>query len=429
MSFTRFMKILVALLTLSATLACGLFTPASPQPAATLNALYTAAAETLISMSTQGAVTLTAQSSLTPTLSISAASPTAFETYTPVPPLQPVTRCDAAAFVTDVTYPDGSIIGRGATFTKIWRIKNVGTCTWTTSYALVYSNGEKFGASSAISMPASIGPGETVNLPIELVAPKSEGRYIGNWLLRNASGVLFGVGVSGNSNLYVDIHVSGYTVTGYDFAANYCDADWKNSSKNLPCPGSEGDNRGFVMVLDAPKMEDGKTRGKGLLTYPEKSNNGLITGKYPGIKIKTGDHFETYINCEYHANDCDMIFKLEYQIGNGTIKSLGQWHEVYEGKYYPINIDLSAFNGEKVKFILSVFANGSSHEDFGLWIQPRIARQSSQPATATPTITLSPTMTATATLHTTATPTATSTFTATPTETATETPTETPSGP
>jgi hypothetical protein len=422
MLFTRFKKTVVILSALTTTLACGLFTPSTPQPAATLNALYTAAAETLIAMSTQGATTLTAQPSPTGTLSIPTSSPVVFETFTSVPPIQPVVKCDAAAFVTDVTYPDGSTIGRGSTFTKIWRIKNVGTCTWTTSYSLVFVDGEKFSAQNAVSMPASIGPGQTVDLPIGLLAPNKDGRYKGYWMLRNASGVLFGVGTSGNSSIYVDINVSGYTVTGYDFVANFCDADWENDEKNLPCPGSDGENRGFVRVFNAPKMEDGKSRGRGLLTHPERTTNGLITGQYPAVTIKTGDHFQAFINCQNEANDCDVIFKLEYQIGNGTVKSLGQWREVYEGKYYPVNIDLSTLNGEKVKFILSAFANGSSWEDYALWIEPRITRQSAQPATATSTTTPSPTMTATST----ATPTATATSTNTPTATPTETPTETP---
>jgi hypothetical protein len=80
-----------------------------------------------------------------------------------------------------------------------------------------------------------------------------------------------------------------------------------------------------------------------------------------------------------------------------------------------VTIDLSSLSGEKVKFILSVLANGSAHEDFALWVNPRITRQSSQP----PTLTFTP-QPATQT----ATPTA--TFTATATSTATSTPTETP---
>ena len=125
-----------------------------------------------------------------------------------------------------------------------------------------------------------------------------------------------------------------------------------------------------------------------------------------------------------------MIFRLQYQIGNGSVRTLGQWREVYEGQSYPINIDLSTLNGERVKFILSVLANGSSHEDYAIWVNPRITRQSSQPATATFTSLLPrvipPTATFTFTPTITFTPTATPTVTLTPTQTATATLTLTP---
>jgi len=431
MPFIRFKKILILLLTLGTILACGPFTANSPQPAATLNALYTAAAETLGAMSTQGAITAAALSP-TATLSLptSTSSPVALDTITPVPPLQTVAKCDAASFISDVTYPDGSSVGRGTTFTKIWRVKNIGTCTWTKSYALVYMSGEKFGAPNAVALPASVGPGQTVDLPIELTAPNAAGSYRGNWKLRNASGVLFGVGISGDSNIYVDVSISGYTIMGYDFLANFCEAGWRNKTQDLPCPGTEGDNRGFVRVLDAPKLEDGKTQGKGLLTYPEKANDGLISGKYPNFNIQRGDRFQALIGCLHEANDCDMIFRLEYQIGKESVKTLGQWREIYEGEYYPVNIDLSFLSGQKVKFILTVFTNGTSHEDFALWINPRIARQSNQPPTATFTPSLTPTVTATATLTFTPTITPTATLTFTPTLTNTpETPTPTTPAP
>jgi hypothetical protein len=140
-------------------------------------------------------------------------------------------------------------------------------------------------------------------------------------------------------------------------------------------------------------MEDGKSIGNGLLTYPERGNNGMILGKYPKFRIESGDRFQTYIGCLEKANDCDLIYRLQYQIGNGDIRTLGQWREVYEGEYYPVNIDLSSLAGENVKFYFSVVANGSSHEDFALWITPRITRLSSQPPTATPTATATATPT------------------------------------
>jgi hypothetical protein len=357
-------------------------------------------------MSTQAVAT---QFTPTATLSLSqpTASPIVVNTFTSVPPLTsapPVTLCDAAAFVSDVTYPDGSSVTLGGTFTKIWRLKNIGTCTWSTSYAAVYVSGERFGAPSAVGLPTSVGPGQTVDVAINLTAPNQNGHYRGFWKLRNASNVLFGIGSDASTNFFADINVTGYAITGYDFVGNnnYCDdAAWENSSRDLPCPGSDGDNRGFVMALDSPKMEDNKSHGMGLLTFPEKSNDGFISGKYEAIKIQSGDRFQAFIGCEYKANDCDVIFRLQYQVGGGGIRTLGQWREVYEGEYYPVSIDLSTLSGEKVKFIFTVFANGSSHEDYALWVNPRITRQSSEPATKTPkpataTPTGTPTSTSTA---------------------------------
>src|SRR5271157_1067465 len=55
--------------------------------------------------------------------------------------------CNWAQFVADVTVPDGTTLAPGATFTKTWRLENIGNCTWTTSYALVFSSGSAMGAS------------------------------------------------------------------------------------------------------------------------------------------------------------------------------------------------------------------------------------------------------------------------------------------
>lgn len=412
MHISRSQKFLFLTLVLATIMACSRFAAATPQPAATLDALYTAAAQTLQAMSTQGAGTLTPQPLSTGTLFISSPSTTPFSTFTAVPPLQPVTRCDAAAFVSDVTYPDGSSVSLGGTFTKIWRIQNVGTCTWSTSYALVFVSGERFGAPTAISLPGSVAPGQTIDLSITLTAPNSSGSYRGDWKLRNASGVLFGVGSSASANFYADVSVAGYTVLAYDFIAEYCEATWDNNSQALPCPGVEGDAAGFVQVLNSPQMENGNTQGKALLTYPPKSNTGWISGTYRGFDVQSGDRFQAIINCMYKANDCDATFRLSYQIKNGEVRTLGQWREVYEGQFSTVNIDLSSLSGQRVKFILTVFTNGNSHEDFALWMFPRITRQSSQP----PTSTLSPTQpSATVTSTPTATPTNTSTATATPT--------------
>ena len=403
MHISNFKKPIFLALVLGVILACSPFASAAPQPAATLDALYTSAAETLSAMSTQGAIALTSQPSPTGTLTIPTTSPIALQTYTAVPPLEPSAKCDAAAFIADVTYPDGTNVGMGVPFTKIWRIKNIGTCNWTTAYALVFVNGEKLGAQNSISLPGNVAPGQTVDLPVQMTAPNQSGRFKGYWKLRNASGALFGVGSSGENSIYVDVNISGYTILGFDFLEKYCTADWKNDSQNLPCPGTDGDNKGFVLVLNSPKTENGTTQNKGLVTHPQIVKDGMISGKYPEFTIQSGDRFQASINCLYKANDCNMIFKLQYQIGNGAVQTLGQWNEIYEGQSYSVNVDLNAFNGQKVKFILTVLANGSAHEDYALWIAPRISRLSAQPPTMTFTPSPSPTVTATSTQTATAT--------------------------
>ena len=414
--YPRFRKLSLVILLLIPMLACQTLSAGTPQAAETLNALYTSAAQTLDALSTDAVSTQTVQPVVTTTLSLSSASPGPSSTTTSTPPSQPITRCDAASFVTDVTIADGAIIGRGTQFTKIWRLKNVGTCTWTTSYAIVFVNGERFDAPAAVSMPATVAPGQTVDLAINLTAPTLDGHYRGNWKLRNASGALFGIGTTAESNFYVDVNVSGYTLSALDFVVDACDAVWRNETRDLPCPGTEGDDRGFIRVLNSPRMEDGTSRGPGLLTYPNRSGTGLITGKFENFNVRTGDRFQALIGCEFQATDCNVVFRLQYQIGNGDIRTLGEWREVYEGQFFPVNVDLRSLNGERVKFILTVLANGTSHDDFALWVNPRITRQSAQPATAifTPTATASPTPTLTPTLTPTATPTSTETPTAKP---------------
>jgi hypothetical protein len=127
-----------------------------------------------------------------------------------VPDLTPtptsVPSCiDAATFIKDVTIPDGTYIDPGKSFTKVWRLRNSGTCTWTNQYALTFQSGYQLGAASSIPLGGEIEPGKTLDLRIDLQAPQVMGSYWGFWMLRNASGQLFGTGDNGNSPVWVKI--------------------------------------------------------------------------------------------------------------------------------------------------------------------------------------------------------------------------------
>jgi hypothetical protein len=254
-----------------------------------------------------------------------------------------------------------------------------------------------------------------------LTAPSRDGNYRGYWKLRNASNVLFGIGAQAETAFWVDIRVAGPSYVAYSFADNYCRADWENNNAALPCPGTEGDSAGYVVRLNAPRMENGSTEDEpGLLTFPKDANNGVITGQFPAFTVQSGDRFRALVNCKYNADRCNVIFRLDYR-NNGRVYTLASWHEAYEGRYYTANVDLSSLAGQTVKFILVVLANGSPRDDAALWLNPHIQRLGNPPTAApSSTFTVTPSLTPTSTL--TVTPSLTPTVTQTSTATATPTP-------
>ena len=362
--------------------------------------------------------------------------PSVGDTKTPIPTSQgqktatsiPVSYCNWAAYIKDISIPDGTVMSPGEQFTKTWRLQNIGTCAWTTSYALVFSSGDSMGGTVAVDLPTTVYPDQTVDLSVNLSAPSSEGKHRSYWGLRSASGAIFGIGPSANSAFYVDIKVVGSMTTVFNFAKSFCTADWRSDAGDLGCPGNEGGKKGYAIQVDDPKLEDGSNyNGLGLLTVPQRVTDGYLRGYYQEFQVKSGDHFRGIINCQYLSTGCNVLFRLEYQINDGAIQTFWQFPEAYEGQYYTVDLDLSTLAGKKVKFILAVLANGSADADKPIWVSPRIDRPSNliTPTTPTPkpTKTPGPTQTATATL--TVTPPA-PTLTHTLTPTITETPTVTP---
>jgi hypothetical protein len=255
--------------------------------------------------------------------------------------------------------------------------------------------------------------------------------------LKNASGGLFGIGTSGTSPFFVDIKVSGTSpggTTGYDFVKNICSAQWFNGTVTLPCPGTDGDARGFALSVTNPVLENGVTDSRpGLLTVPQNILNGQIAGFYPAITVQAGDHFQATINCQFGATDCFVILRLDAGLPTGVTQNLGTFAEKYDGLYTPVDIDLSSLAGKDVKFIFTVLANGSASGDRAMWVGAKIVHNlsiggsssfssSSTEIPASSTEVPAPAVTSTPVPLPTDTPTPTNTV---PTETPTYTPTST----
>jgi len=184
-------------------LAMPLIQPAQTQPndpAATVQAIVT---QTMYAV-TQNAPT---QTPIPATATPLPSTNTPVPTNTPLPTATTVLYCDWVAFVKDVTVPDGTRFQTYDSFTKVWRLKNRGTCTWTADYMLVFVSGDSMGGTTALRLPGNVAPGQSVDISVTLTAPAKRGHYVGYWMLRNPSGVLFGYGDNANKAFYVDIIV------------------------------------------------------------------------------------------------------------------------------------------------------------------------------------------------------------------------------
>ncbi len=347
------------------------------QPVGDGNVMFTQAAETLAVYLTQTqiATLFTPQATLTetpffPTATVTSTSePTS--TRTPIPIVE---ICDWAAYLSDVTIPDGSMLTPNAEFVKTWRVQNIGVCTWNSDYDLVFDEGDGMDADSSVSIGKKVYPGNTVDLSVSLKAPKESGHYRGYWKLRNQYNVTFGIGENADLPFWVDIKVRKPSSDKYDFATNYCLATWEsNEEDDLPCPGSKNDEEGFVLFLSNPSLENRQENEPAIHTHPDFDDSGLIRGTYPAIKINDDDHFLGWIGCLDNSNGCDVTFRLKYQIGSDPEETLGEWDEVYDEHVTKLDIDLSALSGEKVKFILEVEVNGGKPAKANaFWFVPRI---------------------------------------------------------
>jgi Ig-like domain from next to BRCA1 gene len=369
----RFVSILFIILFLLA--ACNLPSnaPATEEP----NVVFTAAALTVQAMSTQSSPTpgLTFN---TPTLPAPQATNTvpafptlALPTATRVAP--PTAACDLAQFVRDVSIPDETVFAPGATFTKTWRLKNAGTCTWS-GYSLVFDSGDSMGGASPTTI-GTVSPGQEVDLSVNFTAPTANGSYRGYWRIRNTSGVLIPVlgGTQGQS-FFVDIRVTASS-SGFDLYTRAPDASWVGSAGVVTFGGPDTDANGFAMYRTGSKVEDGTTPSKVLEIHPQFVNNGVMTGLYPAYTVVTGEHFRAKIGFLAKADGTCGVGSVKFQLNykeSGVLKPLNEWAKTCDGTLKDVDVDLTSIAGKNVQFALAVMANGVADQDWAVWIRPEI---------------------------------------------------------
>ena len=134
-------------------------------------------------------------------------------THTPSVTLTPV-PCNWAQFIADVTVADNWETGPLDHFTKTWRLKNIGSCTWTSGYSLVFDHGDQMDAPDSQQLTTgTVAPGATIDVSVNLLSPAAAGTYQGYFKLRASDSSIFGIGPGADGAFWVKIKVATAALT------------------------------------------------------------------------------------------------------------------------------------------------------------------------------------------------------------------------
>lgn len=358
MKTRKALKFLACWVVLSSVALSGCNLPAPETPAPDLGA--TAAAQTVAVHLTQ-----TVGATSPPETSAPGATATLAPSATPVTPTMTLTptedpNCNRAEFVADVTVNDGTQFEPGESFTKTWRLRNSGTCAWTTEYALAFKDGDKMGASDTAPLPGAVQPGSEVDLSIDLTAPDVSGTYQGNWMLQDEEGTMFGIGDEADEFFWVQIVVT-TTVDDLDLGQPTW-SDTFNSDANWYMVNT--DNTRFNVEdghLVMESIDPGGLEEWGLSGRPALENFYFEIRVTTAEKCEGRDRYGVIVRAEdpqhgyVYGFSCNGQYRL-YIWDDGEFTSLKNWTsatEIQSGPEQTNRLGIQ-FDGDEIK----LYANG-----------------------------------------------------------------------
>ena len=100
--------------------------------------------------------------------------------------------CYFSRWTGDETIPDGTVLNPGESFVKTWKLRNAGTCDWSTDTRIVFEEGDKLDGPTSIKIDRVVRPGDTYVVEVPMKAPSSDGNYTGVWRFTAADGTKMG---------------------------------------------------------------------------------------------------------------------------------------------------------------------------------------------------------------------------------------------
>ena len=190
--YAKLIPLIFVALSLSA---CGGGVHVTPTEGTAISDVYTAVAITLAAQASLATPTITVLPSATSTAWASptfvASTPTSQSITTYSSSYSTAYGCYDAAYVSDVTIADGTVVAPGEEFVKTWKFQNTGNCNWSENFWITYSSGEDMDGDDT-EIDEDVTTGDTASISVSLVAPDDEGTYTGYWQLATEDGNVFG---------------------------------------------------------------------------------------------------------------------------------------------------------------------------------------------------------------------------------------------
>ncbi len=282
-------------------------------------------------------------------------------------------------FLSDVTFPDGTMTLPGTTFTKSWYIINTGTCEWTRAYSIVYLSGDNVATAKEFPLFTSdklLKPNESTVASVKLTAPQENKEYATYWGLKAPDGTIFKGGKS----------AEGYPLSSkfkvgkeYNFYENLGGAICEDDSGLFYCGSSDRTSgRGVAYYSQSPTVESNYAGQPSIIIAPPLTENGTTRVTFGPVMVSKGTWMRASLSCPPNAPNCNCDVRLYVQAEGLNPQIVTETQEFNDGFTSDWNIQLSnyGYHDQSLTYTFEVQANGGSDLDDMIIIQiPRLSDQ------------------------------------------------------
>jgi hypothetical protein len=161
-----------------------------------------------------------------------------------------------------------------------------------------------------------------------------------------------------------------YDFTDFSYASQ---AVWKTGAGVITFPGSSGDPKGFVTLVEEASLEGETNFPKALETHPQYVSNGYIMGTYPTRTVLSKERLIVrigFLTSGFSLDGADFLVK--FIDSSESVYTILNVHADFDDRLDRYVVDLSAYAGKVGNFVLIVEGGKSTDGDSAAWVEAYI---------------------------------------------------------